>query len=77
MGFFQWLGIVVFCLFLCAILFLGLLVCTNYDLADAFVLYAIFITLIFSGLIALFVVTPNSFGYEIINTEIVEQEVEE
>ena len=76
MEFFQGFGIFVFCLIICVIIFLGMFICANCELADAVVLYAIVISLIISGLIALFVVKPNDFGYEIINTEISEQEVD-
>ena len=76
MEFFQGIGIVVFCLLICVIIFLGIFICTNCNVDDAFILYAIVISLIISGLIAAFVVTPSNFGYEQINTEITEREVD-
>lgn len=69
MEFFQGLGIFCFCLLVCLVIFLSLLVLTKCDLEDAFVIYAILISILISLMISNFIVHPENAGYQLIEKE--------
>lgn len=88
MSFFTGLGIFVACLFICAIIFviIFLIYSLNHqeyvddeDVQYIIIIYSIVLTLLMSGLIAIFITNSKDFGYEKITktSEVIEVESEE